>query len=119
MGLDERQGQLREFADQLFEAAMFLSPLLGLGNQIHRDVSGVGFGLHFPGQIMTQVLLASGAATVGIAARAAQGDEAGGQHGALSLELLLTGLEEAADQSGVFRDFHTMTGAIFTGWQTE
>ena len=60
------------------------------------------------------MLLASGAAAVGIAASAADGDEAGGQHWAFGLELLLAGLKEAADQSGVFGDFH-MFAAVCGG----
>jgi hypothetical protein len=112
VGLDQSQGQLGQFADQLFEAAVFLSPLLGLGNQIHRDVSGVGFGLNLPGQIVAQMLFASGTAAVGIAASATDSDEAGGQDGAFGLELFLAGLKEAVDQGGVFRNFHTFTRAI-------
>jgi len=112
MGLDQGQGQLCEFADQLFEAAVFLSPLFGLGEQIHRDVNGMGFGFDLPGEVMTGMLLASGTAAVGIAASAADGDEAGGQNWAFGLELLLAGLKEAADQGGVFRNFHTFSGAI-------
>ena len=117
MGLNQSQGELGQFADQLFEAAVFLSPLFGLGNQIHRDVSGVGFGLNFPGEIMAQMLFASGAAAVGIAASAADGDEAGGQHRAFGLELFLAGLQEAADQGGMFRDFHVLNGR-FSGLDT-
>ena len=113
MSLDQSQGQLGQFADQLFETAVFLSPLFGLGNQIHRNVSGVGFGLNLPGQIVAQMLFASGTAAVRIAASATDGDEAGSQDGAFSLELFLAGLKEAADQGGVFRNFHTLTRAIF------
>ena len=89
---------------------MFLSPLFGLGEQIHRDVSGVSFGFDLPGEIVAEVLLASGTAAVGITAGATDGDEAGGQHGAFSLELLLAGQQEAADQRGVFRNFQGLTG---------
>ena len=113
MGLDEGQGELGDLVNQLFEAAVFLSPLFDLGNQIHRDVNGMGFGFELPGEVVAQVLLASGTATVGIAASAAAGHEAGGQDGALGLELFLAGLEEAADQGGVFGYFHTFTRAIF------
>jgi len=113
MGLDEGQGELGDLVNQLFEAAVFLSPLFDLGNQIHRDVNGMGFGFDLPGQVVAQVLLASGTATVGIAASAAAGHEAGGQDGAPGLELFLAGLEEAADQGGVFGYFHTFTRAIF------
>ena len=119
MGLDQSQGQLGQFADQLFETAVFLSPLFGLGNQIHRDVSGVGFGLNLPGQIVAQMLFASGTAAVGIAARATDGDEAGGQDGAFGLELFLAGLKEAADQGWMFGYFHTLTRPIFPAWITE
>lgn len=106
MGLDERQGQLGQFAGELFEAAVFLGPLFGLGNQIHRDVSGVGFGLHFPGQIVAQMLFASGTAAIGVAAGTTDRNEAGGQDRAFGLELLLAGLKGAADQGGMFRNFH-------------
>ena len=80
---------------------MFLGPLSDLGYEIHRDVSGVGFSFDLPGEIVAQVLLASGAAAVGIAAGAADSDEAGRQDWAFGLELFLAGLEGAADQGGV------------------
>ena len=98
---------------------MFLSPLFGLGHQIHRDVSGMGFGLNFPGEVVAQMFIASGTAAVGIATSPADGDEAGGQHWAFGLELLLTGLQEAVDQGGVFRNFHALTKGFFTGLFTE
>ena len=78
MGLNEGQGELGDLVNQLFETAVFLSPLFDLGNQIDRDVSGVGFGFDLPGQIVTQVLLASGTAAVRVTASTADGDEAGG-----------------------------------------
>ncbi len=96
-----------------------MSPLFGLGNQIHRDVSGVGFGLNFPGEIMARMLFASSTAAVGIAASAADGDEAGGQHWTFGLELFLAGLEEAADQGRVFRNFLALTRAISQACFTE
>ncbi len=110
MGLDQRQGELGDLVDELFEAAVFLSPLFDLGDEIHRDVSGVGLGLDLPGEVVTQMLLAAGAAAMGIAASAADGDEAGGQDRALGLEFLLAGLEEAADQGGMFGYFHRFRG---------
>lgn len=61
---------------------------------------------------MAQMLLASGTTAVGIAAGATDGDEAGGQNRALGLELFLAGLKEAADQGGVFGNFHALTRAI-------
>jgi len=97
---------LGDGVDELFETAVFLSPLLDLGQEIHWDVNGVGFGLDLPGEIVAHVLLATGAATTRIAASAAEGDEAGGQDRALGLEFFLSGLEGAADQGGMFRYFH-------------
>ena len=68
---------------------------------------------------MTRMLLATGTAAVGIAASAADGDEAGGQNWAFGLELLLAGLKEAADEGGVFGDFHRVERAVSTGLTTE
>jgi hypothetical protein len=119
MGLDQRQGQLGQFADQLFEAAVFLNPLLGLGNQFHGHVSGVSFGFDLPGQVMAQMLLASGTAAVGITASPPDGDEAGGQHGAFGLELFLASLEKAANEGGMFGDFHKGGRCIFEFFVTE
>jgi len=112
MGLDQGQGQLGQFADQLFEAAVFLSPLFNLREQIHRDVNGMSFGFELPSEVVARVLVAAGTAAVGIATGATDSDEAGGQDRAFGLELLLTGLKEAADQGGVFRYFHAFTRAI-------
>ena len=112
MGLDQRQGELSQFANQLFEAAMFLSPLFGLGDELDRHVSGVGFGFDLPGEVMTRMLLATGTAAVGIAASTADGDEAGSQNWAFGLELFLAGLKGAADQGGVFRNVHMFIRAI-------
>ena len=69
----------------------------------------MGFGVDFPGQVMAGVLVALGAAAVGIAADASDGHEAGGQDRALGLELFLAGLEEPADQGGVLGYFHFHT----------
>jgi hypothetical protein len=101
MGLDEHQGQLGQFAYELFEAAVFLSPLFDLREQIHRDVNGMGFGFELPGEVVARVLVASSAAAVGVPAGAADDDEASGQDGGFGLELLLAGLEAAADQSRI------------------
>ncbi len=110
MSLDQGQGQLGQFAYQLFEAAVFLSPLFGLGNQIDGNVSGVSFGFDLPGQVVAQVFLAPGTAAVGIAASPTDGDQTGGQDGALGLELFLAGLKEAADEGGVLWYFHGIMG---------
>ena len=115
MSLDEGQGELGDLVDKLFEAAVFLSPLFDLGNQIHRDVNGMGFGFELPGEVVAQVLFASGAAAIGVAASTANGDEAGGQNRAFGLELLLAGLKEAADQGGVFWNLHRSTTAVLDG----
>jgi len=112
MSLNEGQGELGDLVDELFEAAVFLSPLFDLAHQIHRDVNGMGFGFDLPGEVMAQVFFALGTTAVGIAARAADGDEAGSQDRAFGLELFLAGLEKAADQSGVFWRFHTVTRAF-------
>ena len=98
---------------------MFLRPLYGLGHQRHGNVSGVGFVFDLPGEVVAQMFLAAGAAAVGIAASPADGDEAGRQDGALSLELFLAGLEEAADEGGVFGDFHKDAMGIFSVLLTE
>ena len=97
MRLDESQRELRHLARQLFETAVFLSPLFDLGDQIDRNVSGVGFAFDLPGQIVAQVLLASCTATVGIAASAANGDEAGRQNRTFGLKFILASLQKAAD----------------------
>jgi hypothetical protein len=106
MCLDEGQGQLGGLVDKLFEAAMFLSPLSDLGEEVYRDVSGVGFAFNLPGEVVAEVFVAAGATAVGIAAGAADGDEAGGQDGAAGLEFFFAGLEGAADEGGMFGQFH-------------
>ena len=112
MGLNEGQGELGDLVNELFEAAVFLSPFFDLGNQIDRDVSGMGLSFDLPGEIVAQVLLATGTAAVGIATSAADGDEAGGQDRAFSLEFILAGLERATDQSGVIGYFHEWLGGF-------
>jgi hypothetical protein len=106
MGLNEGQRELGDLVDELFEASVFLSPLFDLGEQFNGDVSGVGLGFDFPGEVMTGVFLAPGTAAVRIAASSADRDEAGGQDWALGLEFFLTGLETTADQGGVLGYFH-------------
>jgi hypothetical protein len=113
MGLDQSQGQLGYLPDQLFEPTVFLSPLFDLGQQIHRNVSGMGFGFDLPGQVVAWVLLTSGAAATGVAAGATDGDEASDQDWAFGLELLLAGLEGAVDQGGMFWCFHAFARAKF------
>jgi len=110
MGLDEGQGELGDFVDELLEPSVFLSPLFGLGEEVNWNVSGVGFAFDLPGEVVAGMLLALGTAAMGIAASAADSDEAGGQDRALGVEFFLAGLEEAADQGGVFGDFHRFGG---------
>jgi hypothetical protein len=112
MALDEGQGQLGDLVDELFEAAVFLSPLSGLGHQIHRDVGGMGFAFELPGEVMARVLETAGAAAAGVAAGAPEGDQAGGQDRTFGLELFLPGLEGAADEGGVFGYFHACQGTF-------
>ena len=112
MAAEQRQGELGEFADQLLEAAVFLGPLLDLGEEFDGDVSGVGLGFDFPGEVMAGVLVAPGTAAVGIAAGAADRDQAGGQDGPAGLELLLPGLEGAADEGGMLGRIHALIRAI-------
>lgn len=66
----------------------------------------MGFGFNLPGQIMAEVFMAVSTAAVGVAAGAADGDEASGQDGALGVEFLLAGLKEAANERGVFGNLH-------------
>ena len=73
----------------------------------------MGLGFDLPGEVVAGMLVTSGAAAIGVAASAADGHKAGGQHGAFGLELFLAGLKEAADQGGVFRNFHSFTRTIF------
>ena len=70
----------------------------------------MGFGFDFPSEVMAGMLVASGTTTVRIAASAADGHEAGGDHWAFGLELFLASLEEPADQGGMFGYFHTLKG---------
>jgi hypothetical protein len=106
MGLDESQGQLGDLEGELFEAAVFLSPLFDLGEQVDGDVSGVGFAFDLPRQVVARVLTAAGTAAAGIAAGAARGDQSGGQDRAVGVELFLAGQEEAAQESGMLWNFH-------------
>ena len=71
------------------------------------------FGFDLPGEVVARVLLTSRTTAIGVATGATDGDQAGGEHGAFGLELVLAGLEEAADQGGVFGYFHTFVGALF------
>jgi hypothetical protein len=106
MGLNESQGQLGDVEGELFEAAVFLSPLFDLGEEVDGDVSGVGFAFDLPGQIVAGVFAATGAAAVGITTSAASADQSSGQDGAFGLELLLACQQEAAEEGGMLWNFH-------------
>src|SRR5260370_39599274 len=112
MGWKQWQGQLGDLGYKVFDPAVFLGPLFDLGNQIHRDISGMGLGFELPGDVMAGMLVASGATAVGVAASAADGHKAGGQHGAFGLELFLSGLEEEGDPGWFFWGFRTLAKAL-------
>ena len=85
---------------------MFAHPLLDLREQVLGDINGAGFAFDFIGQVMGQVPLTGLAVAAGTAAFAAERHQAGGDKRALEFELLDAGLEVAADQGGVFGNFH-------------
>ena len=85
---------------------MFAHPLLDFREQVLRDVNGVGFAFDFIGQVVGQVPLTGLAVATGTAALAAEGHQAGGDKRAVEFELLDARVEVAADQGGMFGDFH-------------
>jgi hypothetical protein len=106
VGLDLGQSQIGDVTEQRFDAFVFGDPLLDLGEQILGDVDGAGFALHFKGQVVGQVALPRLAVAAGASAFSAKSDEAGGDKRAFQGEILEAGLQVAADQGGVFWDFH-------------
>ena len=106
VGLNLSQGQVGDVAHQGLEAFVLAYPLLDFGQQILGDVNGAGFAFYFVGQVMGQMPLTGLAVATGPAAFSSEGDEAGGDKRALEFELLDAGLEVAADQGGVFGNFH-------------
>ncbi len=85
---------------------MFAHPLLDLWEQVVGDINGAGFAFDFIGQVMGQVPLTGLAVAAGTAAFATERHQAGGDKRALELELLDARIEVAADQGGMFWDFH-------------
>ncbi len=85
---------------------VFAHPLLDLGEQVLGDINGAGFTFDFIGQVMGQVPLAGLAVAAGTAAFATERHQAGGDKRAVELELLDARVEVAADQGGMFGDFH-------------
>ena len=70
------------------------------------DINGAGFAFDFIGQVMGQVALTGLAVAAGTAAFAAERHQAGGDKRAVDFELLDARVEVAADQGGMFWDFH-------------
>lgn len=110
MGLNLSQGQVGDVAHQGLETFVLAYPLLDLGQQILRDVNGAGFAFYFIGQVMGQMPLTGLAVATGAAAFSSEGDQTGGDKRAVGFELLETGLQVAADEGGVFGDFHIGPG---------
>ena len=106
MGPNLSQRQVGDVAHQGLEAFVLVHPLLDLGKQILGDVNGAGFALYLIGQMMGQVALTGLAVATRPAALSAEGDQAGGDKGAVGFELLEPGVEVTADQGGVFGNFH-------------
>ena len=94
------------FAQQPFEAAVFVLPLLDLGEQGLGDVSAAGFAVFFPGEVMTGVFVPLGTAAGGFAAGAVEEDQTGGQDGTLGLKLGWAGIQGALDECGMGGDIH-------------
>lgn len=107
MGLNLSQGQVGDVAHQGLEAFVLAYPLLDLGQQILGDVNGAGFAFYFIGQVMGQMPFTGLAVATGAATFSSEGNQAGGDKRAVGFELLETGLQVAADQGGVFGNFHT------------
>jgi hypothetical protein len=74
--------------------------------QTPRDIDGAGFALLFRGQVMGGVAWALLTMAARAAAAPVDEDQAGGQDGRLGVKLFEPGLEMAADESGMFGDFH-------------
>ena len=70
------------------------------------DINGAGFAFDFIGQVMGQVPLAGLAVAAGAGAFAAERHQTGGDKRAVEFELLDACVEVAADQGGMFWDFH-------------
>ena len=106
VGLDQGQAQLGDFGQEAFEPAILELPLLDLGEQGLGHVGAAGFAVFFPGEVVTDGFVALGTAAGGLAAGAVDGDQGGGQDGALGLEPLLAGAEGALDQGGMGGRLH-------------
>lgn len=89
---------------------MFAHPLLDLREQLLGNVNGAGFAFDFIGQVMGQVPFSGLAVAAGATAFAAEGNQAGGNKRAVEFELFDAGVEVAADQGGMFGNFHIGPG---------
>jgi hypothetical protein len=79
--------------------------------QTQRNIDGAGFALLFRGEVMGGVALALLAMAARAAAAPVDEDQAGGQDGRLGVKLFESGLELAADEGGMFGDFHVESRA--------
>ena len=110
MGLNLGQSQVGDVLEQRLDAFVFAHPLLDLRKQLFGDIHRAGFTLCFKGQVMAQVAFTGLAVAAGAAAFSAEGDEAGGHQGAVQFELFDARGQVAADQRGMFGQFHTRGG---------
>ena len=101
-----------DFADQPFEAAVFVLPLLDLREEGLGNVGGAGFALFFPSEVMAEVFVPLGTAAGGLATGTVEDDQAGGQDGPLGVELGLASVEGALDECGMGRDSHGECGFL-------
>ena len=74
-----------------------------------RDINGAGFAFDFIGQVMGRVPLTGLTVAAGTAAFAAEGHQGGSDKRAVESELFDARVEVAADQGGVFGNFHRAT----------
>ena len=79
-------------------------------------MDAAGFALFFEGQVAGGMAWAGLAVAAGASALSAEGDEGGGQERALELEGFDAGRKVAADQSGVFWNFHAADHSRLGCW---
>lgn len=70
------------------------------------DVNGASFALHFESQVMGQVACTGLAVAARAAAFFAEGDQTGGDKRAVGFEFFNASQEMAADEGGMFWNFH-------------
>jgi hypothetical protein len=74
--------------------------------QTPRDIDSAGFALSFRGEVMGGMALALLAMAARAAAAPVDEDQAGSQDRRLGVKFFEPGLEMAADEGGMFGDFH-------------